>query len=318
MNIGILSSQVTDRLNPRVTMSEVIDEAVGAERYGFDSFWIVNSPWGMDAMTAAVVAAQRTERIELGTAVVPAFPRHPVAMAQQAITTNMALEGRFTLGIGASHQPIMEDEYHVGFSRPALRMSEYLGILVPLCQGEHVECRGEFFGANISLRPPGFRPVEVMVAAMGPLMLEVTGSLARGTLPWLVNAERLEQVIVPRINAAAMAANKPPPRVTAILPVVATDDIPGTRALVHALLETGPKRESYEELKHQQGATSHADIAIIGNASEIGAELQQLKAIGISDFIAAPLRVDETSYEGTCRVLAGLKSSLADHKSAIA
>ena len=312
MKIGILSSQVTDRLNPLVTMAEVVDEAITAESHGFDHFWIVNSPWGMDAMTVASVAGQRTERIELGTAVVPAFPRHPVTMAQQAITTNMALNGRFTLGVGASHQPIMEDEYHVDFKKPARRMREYLEVLVPLCQGEHVDYSGEFFGANISLRPPGFCPVEVMVAAMGPLMLETTGALARGTLPWLVNAERLEQVILPTINAAAEAANKRAPRVAAILPVVATDDIGKTKELVHALLETGPKRESYEELKRQQGATSHADIAIIGNTSEVEADLGHLKAIGLTDFIAAPLRVDETSYERTCEVLAGLRSSLVE------
>lgn len=312
MKIGLLSSQVTDRLNPQVTMQQVVEEAIGAERLGFDSFWIVNSPWGMDAMTVANVAGQKTESIELGTSVVPAFPRHPVIMAQQAITTNIAMDGRFTLGIGVSHKDIMENEYQVGYQQPARRMSEYLQLVVPLCKGEQVNFKGEFFSANIKLRPPGFLPVNVLVAAMGPKMLEVTGAHGHGTLPWLVSAERLEDMIVPTICNAAKAAGRPAPRVSVILPVVVSDNVPEAKQKTDALLDTGPKREVYEKLKEEQGSSTHADVAIIGNKEEIYKQLMHLKAIGISDFIAAPLRIDDTSYHATCQVLSEIRQSLTD------
>lgn len=136
-------------------------------------------------MTALAVVGQNTSRIKLGTAVVPSYPRHPLVMAQQAATTNAAASGRFNLGIGLSHQPIIEGMFGMSYDKPARHMREYLNVLAPALRNEKVDYQGEQYGARGRIAVPESESVPLLVAALGDIMLHLAGTLADGTITWM-------------------------------------------------------------------------------------------------------------------------------------
>src|SRR5260370_18929912 len=190
---------------------------------GFASAWMANI-FGLDALTARAVAGNGIEGIEIGTAVVPTYPRHPAALGQQALTTALALGGRLALGIGLSHKIVIEDMYGHSFDSPAIHMSEYLSILLPALEREKVNVTGKTMRANIGLSAPRIGAVPVLLAAMGPQMLKLAGERTDGTILWMTGPATVRDYIAPTINAAAPAAGRPAPRGVCILPGCATDD----------------------------------------------------------------------------------------------
>src|SRR5580693_5430603 len=159
------------------------DEIRRAADDGFASAWISNI-FGLEALTALAVAGRHVNGIELGTAVVPTYPRHPAVLAQQALTAALALDGRLALGIGLSHRIVIEDMYGFSFDKPARHMREYLSVLLPLLDGEQAGFDGETVRAHIGLSVP--RPasqtgrIPVLLAAMAPQMLRLAGERADG------------------------------------------------------------------------------------------------------------------------------------------
>ena len=165
-------------------LSRLRDQLQRAADDGFASAWISNI-FGLDALTALAVAGSQVPGIELGTAVVPTYPRHPAVLAQQALTAATALGGRLTLGIGLSHKIVIEDMYGYSFDRPARHMREYLSILLPLLNGEQASFQGETMRAQIGLSTPRPGRVPVLLAALAPQMLRLAGQRADGTVLWM-------------------------------------------------------------------------------------------------------------------------------------
>ena len=120
---------------------------------GFSSAWI-NNIFGLDALTTLAVAGSQVPGIELGTAVVPTYPRHPVALAQQALTVAAATGGRLTLGVGTSHEIVIRDMFGYDFGKPGQHTREYLSILRPLLNGQAGQGRRESRSAPTSRCPP--------------------------------------------------------------------------------------------------------------------------------------------------------------------
>src|ERR1022692_3595809 len=149
MRIGM---SLTEPTGPGA-LAALRDQLQQAADDGFASAWMSNI-FGVDALTALAVAGSQVPGIELGTAVVPTYPRHPAVLAQQALTVSLALGGRLALGIGLSHRIVIEDMYGYSFERPARHMSEYLSILLPLLDGEKAAFEGETMRANIGLSVP--------------------------------------------------------------------------------------------------------------------------------------------------------------------
>ena len=159
MRIGIMAGA-----GDGSTLDQLVAQAERAEAAGFASFWLANI-FSYDAITALAVVGRATRRIELGTAVVPTYPRHPLAIAQQALTTNAASGGRFALGIGLSHKLVIEDMFGLSYARPARHMAEYLAVLTPLLRGEAVDYKGEEYRVRAALQIPGGAPTRLLVAA---------------------------------------------------------------------------------------------------------------------------------------------------------
>ena len=156
--------------------------------------------------------------IRLGTAVVPTYPRHPMALAQQALTVSQVSGGRLDLGIGLSHQPVVEGMWGLSFERPVRHMRDYLEVLTPLLRGESVSHTGEMVTGRGQLGVRAEAP-PVYVAALGEQMLKVTGRLADGTVTWMTGPVTVAELTAPTIRAAAAEAGRPEPKVISAVPV---------------------------------------------------------------------------------------------------
>ena len=283
MRYGILLSENAKDGDPITGLRDQIADA--AER-GFSSAWMSNI-FGLDAITALTAAGVQAPPIELGTAVVPTYPRHPAALAQQAMTANAALGGRFTLGIGLSHKVVIENVYGYSFERPGRHMKEYLEILVPLTRGEKVAYRGETLQAGLRLTTPG-AGLPVLVAALGPRMLKLAGTLAAGTVLWMTGPKTIAEHIAPAIKAAAAEAGREEPRIVCSLPICVTDDPEGAVARANEIFSTYGTLPSYRAMLDREGVAGPGDVAVVGDEETVLARLETLRQAGVTDFVAAP------------------------------
>jgi 5,10-methylenetetrahydromethanopterin reductase len=289
MRIGVMSG-ATD--GPDGTLAGLVARAKDLEARGFHSIWMANI-FGLDAITAQAIVGRETERIELGTAVVPSYPRHPTAMAQQCLTAQAAANGRFTLGVGLSHKLVIENMFGLSYDKPARHMREYMAVLGPLLRGEPAKFEGDEFRVNAAFQVPGAKPVPVLIAALGDMMLKIAGRTADGTILWMTGPQTIESHIAPKINAAASEAGRPAPRIVAGLPIVLTNDADGAREKIGQQLVMYGQLPSYRAMLDKEGAAGPADVAIVGDEKALDAALDRLRDVGVTDFDAAIVPVEE-------------------------
>jgi len=283
-------------------LDALVAQAKSLEEAGFASLWAANI-FGLDAITTMAIIGRETERIELGTAVVPTYPRHPTAIAQQALTVSAASKGRFAFGIGLSHKLVIENMLGFSYDKPARHMKEYLAVLGPLLRGEAVAHDGDEYKVNLALQVPGAKAVPLLVAALGPVMLKLTGRLADGTITWMTGPKTLEDHIIPTLGKAAADAGRPSPRTVAGLPIVITNDPASARETIGKQLVMYGQLPSYRAMLDREGAAGPADVALAGDEAEVGAALDRLRDIGLTDFNAAIMPVDEGARERTLKFL---------------
>jgi 5,10-methylenetetrahydromethanopterin reductase len=267
-------------------LGRLADQLRQAADDGFASAWIANI-FGLDALTALAVAGSHVPGIEVGTAVVPTFPRHPAMLAQQAMTAALAVgPGRLTLGIGLSHQIVIERMYGYSFDKPARHMREYLSVLLPLLDGSAVGVDGSTLSAHIGLSTPRQGRVPVLLAAMAPQMLKLAGAQTDGTVLWMTGPATVRDYVVPAITAAASEAGRPSPRVVCILPVCVTGDPAAARALANEEFIIYGQLPSYRAMLDKEGAAGPADVALVGDEDAVTAQIRALADGGVTDFVA--------------------------------
>jgi F420-dependent oxidoreductase-like protein len=287
-------------------MSGLRDQVRQAADDGFASVWLSNI-FGLDALTALAVVGNQVGGIELGTAVVPIYPRHPAVLAQQALTAAAACGGRLVLGIGLSHKIVIEDMYGYDFSRPLLHMREYLAVLMPLMERRPASFTGTTVRANIGLTTPGEGRVPVLLAALGTQMLRLAGQQADGTILWMTGPATVRDHIVPAITEAAAAGGRPAPRVVCILPVCVTNDPDGARERAARVFAIYGELPSYRAMLDREGASGPGDVAIVGGEDAVGAQIHALRDAGVTDFVAG----EYGRGEDAARTRALLRSLLA-------
>lgn len=256
------------------------------EHAGFQTAWVPNI-FAADALTVCALAARETERIELGTAVVPTFSRHPLYMAQQALTTQAAAGGRFVCGLGPSHRVVIEEMLGLSFAKPARHVREYLSVLKPLLEEGRVDFEGERYRVKGSVAVSGGAPAPVLIGGLGPVMRRLAGELADGTITWMTGPRTLGGTIGPDVRRAAEAAGRPAPRVVAGLPVCVTDDARGAREAAAKAFALYGQLPSYRAMLDAEGAQGPGDLLVAGSEREVEAELGRLAAEGVTDLNAA-------------------------------
>ena len=283
MRIGVfVGASVADMM----TLEDLLARIKQAEDDGFDSFWIPHiSARGYDALTVLAMAGMQTSRIELGVGVVPTYPRHPAALAQQALTTATATGGRFILGIGPSHRPGMEEGFGIPYDRPALHTREYLSVMRPLLDEGAVQFNGEFFNCNLELASLERPACPILVSALAPQMLNIAGQLADGTVTWMAGPRTIESHITPRISRAAEHSGREVPRVTVGLPTAVTDDENAGRQKAAESYARYGELVNYRRVLDIEGVESPAEVAVIGNEASIQRQLEVFAEGGATDFV---------------------------------
>ena len=225
-------------------------------------------------------------------------------LAGQALTVQAATGGRLTLGIGLSHQLVVENVFGQSFEKPARHMREYLSILVPLLLGEQVSFTGETLSAST------FGPLQVdapappvLVAALGPAMLTLAGRMASGTVTYLTGPATVESHIIPTIRAAAADAGRPEPRIVVALPVCVTGEVDAARDRASETWSLYGNLPSYRAMLDREGVAGPADVALVGTESEVRQRVRRFADIGATEFCGAPFGSSD-EVKATVAVLA--------------
>ena len=290
------------------TFDDLARDAQRAETAGFASAWVSNIR-SFDALTVLAFAGRETSRIELGSFVIPTYPRHPVALAQQALTVQAVTGGRLALGIGLSHKVVIEDMFGLDYSKPIPHMREYLTVLNGLLSGEHTVYQGEQYRVATQFTIPGATKPPVLVAALGPAMLRLCGRLADGTVTWMGGLAYLRDVAVPTITDAAAKAVRPAPRIVAGLPICVTTDPDGARQTADTMFERYGQLPSYRATLDRGGAAGPGDVAIVGSEAEVESQLGAFAGAGVTDFNASIFPAPGGSAERTYELLAHLATA---------
>ncbi len=284
---------------PNATLDEMIVAAREIEAAGLDNLWMANI-FGLDAISTLGFIGREVPRLGLGTAVTPTYPRHPTAIAQQAMTTAAATGGRFSLGIGLSHKVVIENMLGMSYDKPARHMREYLSVLMPLVRGTAANFHGEHYQVHgMQLEVPGSEGMPVIIAALGPVMLKLARELADGTITWMVGHRTLGEHIAPSIGHDKT--------IVAGVPIVLTTEIEAAKREVDAQLAVYGQLPSYRAMLDREGAANPSDIALIGDENALRSGIERFRNAGATDFNAAIVPTDDGAHARTLEFLSSLK-----------
>ena len=283
-------------------LDDLVTRARGAAEDGFPSIWVPHM-FGLDALIALAVVGREVPDIEVGTAVIPTYPRHPLLMAQQALTTQAATGGRLALGIGLSHKVVIETMLGYSYDRPARHMREYLEVLLPALRQETVNVDGDTLRAHGGISIPGAAPCPVLLAALAPRMLALAGGVADGTVTWMTGARTVADHVVPALAAAAAEAGRPSPRVAVGLPICVTDDVDAVRRRAARAFTLYGQLPAYRAMLDREGAEGPADVVVCGDEASVRAQLGAFEDAGATDFLASEFARSDEEKERTRALL---------------
>ena len=284
MRIGVMLGPERGRYRTKVERLRA--DARWAEDAGLASVWIPQIPDEFDALTAATIVGIETTRIEIGTAVVPVQPRHPIALAQQALSTQAVCEGRLRLGLGVSHHWVIDEMLGLSYDRPVATLRAYLDVLEQALAGPGmVDVENDAFRVHNPLDITDITPTPVLLAALGPVMLRLAGERTDGTILWMADERNIGEHIVPHLTKAAEDARRPTPRVVAGVPVCLCGDDEVEEAVDRAnrLLSEAAISPNYQRLLEHGDAREVGDILAAGSESSIEKRLRAFADSGTTD-----------------------------------
>jgi len=261
-------------------------DARWAEEAGLASIWIPQIPDDFDALTAVALAGAETSRIEIGTAVVPIQPRHPIALAQQTLSVQAVCEGRLALGLGVSHHWIIDEMLGMPYERPVPTMRAYLDVLDAALAGPGlVDVENEVFRVRNPLDITDITPTPVLIAALGPLMLRLAGERTDGTILWMADERAIGTHVAPTITRAAEAAGRKAPRIVAGIPVCLCrdDEVDAAVDRTNRILAEAEVSPNYQKLLEHGDARQVGDILAAGSESSIEKRLRAFADAGVTD-----------------------------------
>jgi F420-dependent oxidoreductase-like protein len=314
MRIGVMIGPERGRYAKKVDRLRA--DARWAEDAGIASVWIPQIPDDFDALTAATLVGAETSRIEVGTAVVPVQPRHPIALAQQALSTQAVCGGRLSLGLGVSHHWVIDEMLGLPYERPAATMRAHLDVLDRALAGPAtVDVTNDMFRVHNPLDITDVTPTPVLIAALGPMMLRLAGERTDGTILWLADERAIATHIAPRITQAAEGAGRPAPRIVAGIPICLCrdDEVDAAVERTNRILAEAEVSPNYQRLLDQGDARSVGDILAAGSEATIEKRLRAFADAGVTDISVrvVPLGADRDELLASMRRTRDLIASLA-------
>ncbi|MEX5634874.1 LLM class F420-dependent oxidoreductase [Parafrankia sp. FMc2] len=298
MRVGVMIGP--ERGDSARKVGRMIDDVLWAEGAGMDTAWIPQVPSDFDALIAVALMGARTERIELGTAVVPLQPQHPVALARQTLSAQAATGGRLALGVGPSHHWIVRDMLGLPYDKPAAFTRDYLQVLKAALSGPGpVDVENDTFTVHNPMEIGPVAPLPVFLAALGPVMLRIAGEQGDGTVLWLADERAVADHVAPRITKAAEEAGRPAPRIVAGIPVClcAPQDVDRARERANRILGEAEVSPNYQRLLDQGDAANVGDIAAVGDEKAILARFRSFADAGVTDLSVRLLPIGENRDE---------------------
>jgi 5,10-methylenetetrahydromethanopterin reductase len=284
MRLGVMIG--ADRGDMARKVKKFLQDIEWAEAAGLDTAWMPQVPDDFDALTMVSLMGTGTKRIELGTAVVPLQAQHPIALARQALSVHAGIGGRLALGVGPSHHWIVRDMLGIPYEKPAAYTRGYLEVLNTALSGPGpVDVQNETFTVHNPTVLGAETPLPVLVAALGPVMLQIAGEFADGTVLWMADERAIGDHIAPRINKAADNAGRPAPRIVAGIPVClcANSEIDAAKERANRILAEAETSPNYQRLLDRGDARNVGDLCAAGDEEAILARFRRFADAGVTD-----------------------------------
>jgi len=311
------------------SLETAIQRAELAERLGYASVYVTHIA-GRDSVTTLMAYACRTERVALGTGVMPIYSRTPVATAQSFATLDEYSRGRAVIGLGVSHRPVVESWYDQTIDKPLRDMREYVGIVRAIMRGEDPP-NGDRFKSHFRFMAYDVRPdLPIQLAALSPGMLRLSGEIADGVVLWLCTPDYIREVVVPSVSEGREKAGKPLDgfEIVAAVPSAVTSAPEEAQARLRLELVPYFSLPFYRAMLERSGFAE--DVAGFDRGMQAGGPdaampaiserfLESLAAIGSAEQAAASLRryadsgatapsvgaIPRTDFDTTLEALAG-------------
>ncbi|MEV0686210.1 TIGR03564 family F420-dependent LLM class oxidoreductase [Nocardia sp. NPDC050378] len=262
-------------------VDDIVEQARFVAEQGVPAVWF-GQRMDYDSPTLAAIVGREVPTLQVGTSAIPVTGRHPLLISSQAQTAQAATHGRYHLGLAVG-STLSASAFGQPFDRPIARLREFLTSLRQLLDTGTADIHGELFTTTPALPTsvPGAERLPVLVAAMGPQALRVTGELADGTLPYLAGPRTLSEHIVPEITRAATT----PPRIVAFVPAVVTADVETARSEALRHLAFYEQILSYRRVLDLEGVTRAADLALIGDEETVAAGIRRYFDAGATEVV---------------------------------
>jgi F420-dependent oxidoreductase-like protein len=301
------------------TAAEVVDGIIRAEQRGIRAAWLTTGGVAPDGLTLAAVAGAQTERILLGTAITPTYPRHPLVTVQQTLAIAQLAPGRFRLGVGPSHKPTMEGTFGIPFEKPLTHLRAYLDVLRRALQEGAVDREEEPFPVHARLAAPV--DVPILASALQEKSFELCGEVADGAITWMCPLPYVRDVALPAFRRGAERAGRPLPTLVVHVPVCVTEDAAAARDAARRQLGRYMNVPFYARMTAAAGypdaagqglSDEHIDALVAhGDELTVARRLREWFAIGADEIIAAPLPLashPEQSAERTIALVAAMST----------
>ena len=287
-----------------------------AEKIGVSAVWLTTGGAGPDAMTIFAAAAARTERIGLGTAIVPTFPRHPIVLIQQAQVVAALAPGRLRLGVGPSHQPTIEGMYGIPFDRPLSHLREYVTILKSGLQSGKFDFAGDRYTVRGEVPAPP--KVPILVSALRPASFRMAGEMTDGAISWICPLSYLREKALPALREGAASANRVAPPLIAHVFAAVHEDQNEVRTAARGRLAMYQRTPFYQMMFVEAGFTEAQEtlsdamidaVVVGGNETVVADRLRQYIDAGMDELIVSVLVIGSNrraSLERTMRLLAAI------------
>jgi F420-dependent oxidoreductase-like protein len=285
----------------------VLEDLVAAEAAGFSSYWVAQVGL-IDALGVLGAHGDTGSTMQLGTAVISTWERHPHTLAAQALTTQALVGDRLVVGIGLNHQPHVEGSLRMAWHKPVRHMNDYLAILNDLLGSGSASHHGEIWSFEGAGTKPSPGTPKVMIAALGEQLLKVAGRRTDGTILWCVGPRTIRTHIAPIINEAAAAADRPAPAIVCSIPVWVTDDPAPAREFLAAILADYATLPSYRAMLDIEGVEGLGDLSLVGNEEFVRNAIDEIAASGATDFTALPMGANAEELERTLATLRAAKA----------
>lgn len=289
------------------SLSEAVSRVQLAESLGYEAAFSTHTT-GRDGLMTVAAYAAATKRIRLGTGVVPAFPRHPLALAIEAATLDEITGGRLILGVGPSHKITMEGWYDIAMDKPYSQIKEYVQILRQVFTTDGAAFNGDFYKVQYGFIGYGARKdLPIYLSALAPKMLSFAGEACDGVILWSCMPSYIASTVAPLVRAAAEKAGRPAPPIVAAIPTAVTTDkdaafealrgdffvymtLPFYRRAIagagyEAEIAAFDKAQEAGDFPASLAAMSDAmltEFAAVGDASQVRDKIDEYRAAGVT------------------------------------